>query len=318
MSLVLVVQDVSINIVMDSLINQPKKTIQVAVGIVSNKEGKLLIAKRLDHWLGAGFWEFPGGKIEPKESNEMALKRELMEEVGVDVQKCHPLIRLSYEYPERKVVLHAWNVTSFTGIASGLEGQEIRWCYPHELNNINMLPANRAIVIAAQLPDIYTLSPPFENAATFLPLLEKTLQRKPVKLLLLQADNLTAQSYTQLAKQVFAFCRHAGVRLMLTHPELAVVESLEADGIHLSLEQLHQINERPKNDIWVAATCNTAVAIQKAEQLGLDFLMINSINLDLLEELIANANLPVYTLSRSLRDNAIAKGHGAQGVAMIL
>lgn len=138
----------NINIAMDKLINQVQasKVIQVAVGIIFNLEGQVLVAKRPDHWLGGGFWEFPGGKIEPNEDSITALKRELREEVGIAVEDCIPLISVTYEYPERTIILHAWQVETFTGKATGLEGQEIRWLDPKSLDSLNMLPANHAIV----------------------------------------------------------------------------------------------------------------------------------------------------------------------------
>lgn len=123
-----------------------RTTIQVAIGIVSNPQKQLLIAKRPDHWIGAGFWEFPGGKIETDEDSRAALKRELLEEVGIFVEDCSPLININYDYPERTVVLHAWLVHRYVGEPKGLEGQEIAWCEPADLDKINMLPANRAVL----------------------------------------------------------------------------------------------------------------------------------------------------------------------------
>lgn len=146
---VLVALDANLNSAMDKLLNPDKyKDIDVSVGIVANSQGQLLVAKRPAHWMGGGCWEFPGGKIEPGEDAKTALKRELLEEVGIIVHDCTPLINFEYAYPERKVRLNAWLVNSYSGTAVGLEGQEICWCYPSNLETLNMLPANRAIVIA--------------------------------------------------------------------------------------------------------------------------------------------------------------------------
>lgn len=128
-----------------------KPSIEVAVGVISNNLTQVLIAKRPHHWMGGGFWEFPGGKLEPGESAQHALKREVLEEVGLKVQEGTALIKLEYEYPERFVILNAWWVNDYLGDAEGLEGQEVRWVLPFELNTINMLPANRSIVLATQV-----------------------------------------------------------------------------------------------------------------------------------------------------------------------
>lgn len=127
-----------------------QNTIHVAVGIITNAQGLVLIAKRPDHWLGGGFWEFPGGKLEPNEESGHALKRELLEEIGIVVGQCSPLMTTTHHYPERTVILHAWKVSSYEGIPAGMEGQEIAWCEPDKLNAVNMLPANHAIVLAIE------------------------------------------------------------------------------------------------------------------------------------------------------------------------
>lgn len=137
---------------MGKLINNLAKPqqIQVAVGIVTNTKGQFLIAKRPAHWLGGGFWEFPGGKLELNEDSRSALCRELLEEVGIVVKECVHLLNISYTYPEREVSLDAWRVESYSGEAAGLEGQEISWQDLASLNDINMLPANQSIIKALQ------------------------------------------------------------------------------------------------------------------------------------------------------------------------
>lgn len=148
MNLVHVVQDENLSSVMVKLPNSTTyEEIEVAVGVVTNEAGALLVAKRPLHWRGGGFWEFPGGKIEPGEDSLTALKREMLEEVGLIIHECVHLIQLTHSYPERHVLLDAWQVQSYSGVASGLEGQEIAWVFPSELKNLNMLPANHEIVL---------------------------------------------------------------------------------------------------------------------------------------------------------------------------
>tara|TARA_B100000989_G_scaffold267455_1_gene221548 strand:+ start:43531 stop:43929 length:399 start_codon:yes stop_codon:yes gene_type:complete len=120
--------------------------IKVAVGVVINPAGNVLIAKRLSHQHCGGMWEFPGGKIEANESTEAALARELLEEVDITVQQAKPLCQVEHEYPEKRVLLDVWQVTQYTGIAQGSEGQEIRWIDLSELPNYQFPPANTGIV----------------------------------------------------------------------------------------------------------------------------------------------------------------------------
>lgn len=80
-------------------------------------------------------WEFPGGKKEPRETAEQALRRELYEEINIQALKLSPYIRLNHEYPDRNILLDVWQVSAFEGAVSGKEGQEVRWVAIDELDN---------------------------------------------------------------------------------------------------------------------------------------------------------------------------------------
>ena len=97
-------------------------------------------------------WEFPGGKVESGEPVQIALSRELDEELGIQVNGARPLIRISHHYPDKSVLLDVWWVDAFTGEAHGREGQPVRWVRPKQLNEYEFPAANRPIVTAAQLP----------------------------------------------------------------------------------------------------------------------------------------------------------------------
>lgn len=313
---------------MDKLLNNStRNVIQVAVGIVTNAEGQLLVAKRPDHWMGGGFWEFPGGKLEPNEDSQGALKRELLEEVGIVVQQCSPLIRLTYDYPERRVILHAWNVQAFTGKATGLEGQEICWRDPKSLNQLNMLPANRAIVVATQLPDIYLVTPDFEDRAEFLYELEKKIQDNGIKLVQLRSPNLDKKSYIDLAKKASTLCRKNQAYLLLNHSDLEVLEVVEADGVQLQAAQLKNMTERPlSKSKWVGVDCYTQEDISKAEEINADFVVINSLpsgsnsqglSWQDFDKLVSVSNIPVFAEGNlDRKDLVIARQHGAQGIVI--
>ena len=94
----------------------------------------------------AGHWEFPGGKLESGESEAAALRRELVEELGVRVSAARPVFELAYDYPKRHVELLVWEVEEFTGVPAGLEGQSLRWEWPAALRLIPLLPADRPII----------------------------------------------------------------------------------------------------------------------------------------------------------------------------
>jgi len=127
---------------------------QVAVGVVINPQGQILIALRPSHKLQGDLWEFPGGKIEHGETPEQALHRELQEEVGITIFSPTPLVQCEHHYKDNHVALEVFVIREFAGIASGLEGQKIDWVMPEELLKLPLLSANHPIVEA-----ILTLSP---------------------------------------------------------------------------------------------------------------------------------------------------------------
>ncbi|MCL1125777.1 8-oxo-dGTP diphosphatase MutT [Shewanella surugensis] len=122
------------------------KRIHVAVGVIINEQEQVLVAKRHAHLHQGGKWEFPGGKVEPDETVSQALTRELKEEVDLDINQTSPLMEISHDYPDKQVKLDIHWVKDFTGIAVGLEGQEITWVAKHDLNNYDFPEANKPII----------------------------------------------------------------------------------------------------------------------------------------------------------------------------
>ena len=91
----------------------PASVVHVAVGVVRNPQGNILIAKRPAHAHQGDLWEFPGGKVERGESLQQALQRELHEELGIDVTHARPLIRIPHSYPDKQVLLDVWLIEGF-------------------------------------------------------------------------------------------------------------------------------------------------------------------------------------------------------------
>ena len=120
----------------------------MAAGVLRDDSGNVLIAQRPTGKHLAGSWEFPGGKLREGESPGEALRRELREEIGVEVLAAESLVRYTHEYPDRVVLLDVWRVTSFRGEPRGLEGQPLRWAPVESLLEAGLLPADLPIVDA--------------------------------------------------------------------------------------------------------------------------------------------------------------------------
>jgi 8-oxo-dGTP diphosphatase len=121
-------------------------TVTVAVGIVQDPEGRVLVTRRAADAHQGGLWEFPGGKVEAGEGVEAALARELMEELGVEVQASEPLMMIEHDYGDKQVCLDVRTVTRWQGEARGLEGQPLAWQMPETLRDWAFPAANTMIL----------------------------------------------------------------------------------------------------------------------------------------------------------------------------
>lgn len=318
----------NISIVMETFASQ-KPQLHVAVGVVFNLQGQVLIAQRPKHTVGAGFWEFPGGKVEKDESVQTALHRELQEELNINVEFISPLIKFEYEYPDRSILLDVWEVIKYHGTPTGVEAQHLEWVEPEQLCDYQLLSANRPIVSSILLPPYYWISPEPTPDEIFLQNLENVLN-KGIRLIQLCSMSLTAAEYRPIVEKSLALCRMYGAKLLLNHPQsLTIHEQTDADGIHLTSLQVQQYTERPVGkSYWVGASCQSAGDIRQAEKLNVDFLTLGPVISQSLHpehhpltwqnftELIRHANLPVYAQGKlRVTDIQTAKLTGAQGIA---
>ena len=124
------------------------KRIEVAVGVLFNKQGEVLIGQRVvkDNYYQK--WEFPGGKLEQGESPQGALIREFREEVGIEIASSENFMVLEHNYPDRHVRLHVQIIKKFSGCASPMEGQALKWLALGDLGSVDFLQGNQAIVDA--------------------------------------------------------------------------------------------------------------------------------------------------------------------------
>jgi mutator protein MutT len=129
------------------------RAVRVAVAVVIDRRGRVLIAERPAGKQLAGAWEFPGGKIEPGETRRQALARELEEELGITIEHPRPLMRLRHAYSTGDVLLDVWVVRHYRGEPRGLDGQRLRWCDREALRNAQLLSADRPILAALRLPE---------------------------------------------------------------------------------------------------------------------------------------------------------------------
>lgn len=304
--------------------------VHVAVGIVRNGAGEVLLTRRPDHVHQGGLWEFPGGKVETGETVETALVRELREELGIHVCTARPLIRIRHAYSDKGVLLDVWCVVKYSGQPAGLEGQPLAWAAPQALPRYALPAADRPIINALRLPGEYLITgAPVASRERFLRRLERALQRG-VALVQLRAKELGETALLDLYQEAQILGRRYAVSVLLNGSP-AQADRVNADGIHLTAACLRLLDRRPlPEDRWVAASCHNRAELRHACRLGVDFAVLSPVKATAshreampigwkgFQALAEEANIPVYALGgMTPADLEQAWRHGAQGIAAI-
>ena len=305
--------------------------LKVAVGVIKNVAGDILISKRSKKAHQGGLWEFPGGKFEANETCYQALSRELKEELGIDVQSARPLIKIPYHYEDKSVLLDVLEVNSFTGNPVGLEGQPVKWVSQDALENYSFPAANKVIIDSIKLSNYYPIVDAcLGDEKAMLKQLEKLISNGYTQIQL-RAKNLTLDSFLILAEKAITLSKSKGVRLFV-NTSLTIAVALKAEGVHLDGHHVKRINQRviESENIDVAFSCHTAADIALANRLKVTFIVLSPVcktqsHIDLkplgwdnFEKIASEAAMPVYALGGvdpSMLELSYQKG--AQGVSGI-
>ena len=121
---------------------------QIGVAVIRDDRDLILIDRRLAKGLFGGFWEFPGGKIEGNETVQECIKREILEEIGIEIAVDSHLITIDHTYSHFRVNLQVYNCRYLSGQARAIECEEIRWVTIQELDNYTFPAANQEIIRA--------------------------------------------------------------------------------------------------------------------------------------------------------------------------
>lgn len=305
----------------------------VAVAILKNERGEFLLASRPAGKPWAGWWEFPGGKIEAGELPAQALVRELHEEIGLVPTQIQPWIQKRFDYPAthdsaaKKVHLHFFLVTKWQGQLVPKEGQMLSWQTATQVKVAPLLPANVPIIKALALPSIYAISNLQEmGEAGFFNALRNQLEAG-LQLIQVREKHLDSKALSRFATQVKTFAQPFGAKVLLNQ-DVELAAALGLDGVHLPSPALMQLKRKPEQ-LLVAASCHDAIELKQAQYLALDFVTLSpvaktashpqakSLGWEAFSALLNNVNLPVFALGgMDINDLPRALSHGAQGVAM--
>lgn len=122
------------------------KKIDVAIGIIQDTQKKIFITQRYKNVHFAGFWEFPGGKIEKNETPDIALARELFEETRITVRSASLLQMKKEIHDDLIICLYFYLVEEWEGEPCGYEGQKGKWVNKSELSALRFPPANDSVI----------------------------------------------------------------------------------------------------------------------------------------------------------------------------
>lgn len=308
-----------------------RKQVAVAAAVIfrdgtqGHTEGReFLLGQRAPGTFYPGYWEFPGGKVEPGEAPVDALKRELDEELGIRVEHCTPWITLTHEYEHAHVRLHFFRVERWSGRVHDHVHSALAWQSADALTVSPMLPANGPVMKSLRLPSRMAVTHAFQiGAAAQLDAIRQACRRG--RLMLQLREPVLDAPTLDFAQEAIGIARGHGCPVVL-NGNAEVARALGADGVHLKATQLAA---RPDFE-WVGASCHTADELALAVRLGLDYVVVGSVlptashpggdtlGWDGLAALIAGSPLPVFAIG-GLDDSHLARAQdcGAHGIAAI-
>lgn len=304
------------------------KVTHVAAGILIRPDGQFLLGSRPQGKPYAGWWEFPGGKLEAGETARQALDRELHEEMGITVTAAHPWLVQTFTYPHATVRLNFFKVTGWEGEPHPHEGQAFAWQMPGALSVEPVLPANTPILRGLQLPPALALSNVAElGEAAWLARFDARLA-DGLRWLVLREPQLAPDDYAELARKAVAMADRAGAKVLL-HGTPDLARAIGAAGVHLSTSQLMHTDTRPEG--WFGASVHTIEELAKAAALEADYAVLGSIKptpthpggavlgWDGFTKLVSQGwPFPVYGIGGlGMADMPDACAAGGQGVAML-
>src|SRR6267143_787313 len=155
--------------------------VDVAVAVLIRSDGAALLAQRPASKVYSGYWEFPGGKIEPGEPVAEALRREIREELGIEIERAYPWITRVFSYPHAKVRLHFYRVYSWRGEPRAIEHRAIAWQRPDAIELDPLLPANGPVIRNLMLPSEYAITRAREVGADGVHLTAEQLRSAPAR-----------------------------------------------------------------------------------------------------------------------------------------
>lgn len=303
--------------------------IEVVAGVLRDARGRVLLQQRPPGRHMAGLWEFPGGKRDRDEPPLAALRRELAEELGVEMQSAQRMLRVPWDYGDVHIALDVYEVDAYAGEPRALDGQALAWAEPGTLGGWPMPAADRPVATALILDPLYLVTPePGADVDLFVAALDAAFARG-VRLAQLRAKSLDPDALRALATRCVATASAHGAKLLL-NGDAALAAALGFAGVHLSSAALRAYGRPANAHGLVAASCHDAHEIALAYAAGVDFVVLGPVRatpthagaavlgIERFAELVAHCPMPCFALGGMRREDlAPVKATGAFGIAAI-
>lgn len=300
---------------------------RVAAAVVLRGDGAVLLAQRPAGKAYAGYWEFPGGKLEPGETPRDALARELVEELGIVVRRAAPWIVQEHVYPHAHVELHFFRVFAFEGEPVGHDGQAFSWQRPGAFGVAPLLPANTRVLAALALPAAMGITCAEDvGEDAFLARAERALGCG-LRLVQLREKGWPPERRDAFARRLVPLAHAHGAKVVV-NGTAEDARRVGADGVHWSSPALARAAGRPEG-MLAGASCHTRAELARAASLGLDYALAGPVlattthpeatplGWDGFARLIDGTRVPVYALGGlAPGDLDAALDRGAHGIAM--
>lgn len=300
---------------------------RVAAAVVVRADGRVLLAQRPAGKAYAGYWEFPGGKLEMDETPRQALDRELREELGIVVREAYPWIVRRFEYAHAHVELHFFRVQAWEGEPHPHENQAFAWQRLETIEVGPMLPANAPVLAALRLPSAYGITMASEIGIDAQIAQSEIALNRGLKLLQVREPGLPAASRARLAQALRTLAASQGAQVLL-NGSAEEARGLGLAGVHWPARVLLAARDRPA-DLLVGASCHNTTELTQAAKLGVDFVVLGpvaatpthpeaqALGWTRWAELAARQPMPIYALGGLTHDELkLAWQAGAQGVAL--
>jgi 8-oxo-dGTP diphosphatase len=301
--------------------------VHVAAAVLLRPGGHVLLAQRPAGKPYAGYWEFPGGKLEPGEAPRAALQRELREELGIEIKRASPWLVQEFVYPHAHVLLHFFRVFEWDGELVGHDGQAFAWQVPGRYTVAPLLPANTRILAALDLPAIYGITCAADSGEeAFLARAERALG-EGLRLVQVRDKEWPLDRRIAFARRVVAAAHRHGAKVLFNGTADEATHA-GCDGVHWTSAHLAEAHARPEG-LLVGASCHVQEELAHAGALGLDFAVLGTVattpthpdavplGWEGFAARIADVRLPVYALGGlTPADLQRAISRGAHGVAL--